>query len=414
MSGPRTIVVGCGVVGAACAHWLSDAGCDVTMIDEGAFGGGCSAGNCGLICPSHVLPLALPGALGTALRMSLRRNAPLRVGLRFDPRLWRWLLRFAGCCRWERAWRGADALHPLLQESRRQYEALARELDFEFEPRGCLFVHSHREGFEDFRQVSDALRERFGLVSTALDGQELVAREPSLVEGLAGAWFFEDDAHMRPDRLMTAWRTRLASMGVEILERTEALAIEHGTGRARGVRSSAGAHPAEAIVFATGAWTPRLHRLLGVSLPIVPGKGYSLTSQSPAGAPRIPIIFEEERVAVTPMRSGFRLGSTMEFTGFDESMPEPRLELLRAAARKHLRITHSPLREERWFGWRPMTPDGLPFIDRLPHWSNVYVAAGHNMIGMASGPATGRLVADLVCARAPWTDPAPYRLAGRC
>ena len=110
------------------------------------------------------------------------------------------------------------------------------------------------------------------------------------------------------------------------------------------------------------------------------------------------------------MRTGYRLGSTMEFAGYDESLNRRRLAILTDAARLYLHEpTCEPVREE-WWGWRPMTPDSLPVIDRSPALGNVWVAAGHNMLGLSMAPATGKLVAELLTGRAPHLDPAPYRL----
>src|SRR5262249_26423119 len=118
--------------------------------------------------------------------------------------------------------------------------------------------------------------------------------------------------------------------------------------------------------------------------------------------------FEEHRVAVTPMRTGYRLGSTMEFAGYDTRLRPERLELLREAARVYLREPYAEPVEEEWYGWRPMTPDGIPVIDRSPALGNVHIPAGHNMLGVAMAPATGKLVAELLGGRTPHVDPSPY------
>jgi D-amino-acid dehydrogenase len=166
--------------------------------------------------------------------------------------------------------------------------------------------------------------------------------------------------------------------------------------------------PADAFVLATGALTPLWGRHLGCRIPIQPGKGYSLTMPRPARCPRVPLIFEEHRVAVTPMRSGYRLGSTMEFAGYDTTLNRRRLGLLKEAAAHYLHEPFCDPVEEEWYGWRPMTYDGKPIIDRSPALPNVLIAAGHNMLGLSMAPATGRLVAELLGGREPHIDPAPY------
>jgi D-amino-acid dehydrogenase len=181
----------------------------------------------------------------------------------------------------------------------------------------------------------------------------------------------------------------------------------------RRLTTSQGELPADLIVFATGAWTPRLHRLLRQPVAIQPGKGYSLTMPRPRVCPRHPMIFEEHRVAVTPLASAYRVGSTMEFAGYDTSLNPARLKLLTDGAAIYLRDPVAEPILEAWYGWRPMTPDGLPFVGRLPGYDNAWLAAGHGMLGVSMSPATGRLVAELIAGDSPHLDPAPYSVGRR-
>ena len=163
-------------------------------------------------------------------------------------------------------------------------------------------------------------------------------------------------------------------------------------------------------MVAAGAWTPLLNRELGCRVPIQPGKGYSMTMPRPAVCPKIPLIFPETRVAVTPFQSGYRLGSTMEFAGYDESLRPERLQLLKDGSEAYLQEPYCEPVLEKWFGWRPMTYDSLPIIDRSPSYENVLIAAGHNMLGLSMATATGKLVAELAGGRTPHVDPSPYRV----
>jgi D-amino-acid dehydrogenase len=151
-----------------------------------------------------------------------------------------------------------------------------------------------------------------------------------------------------------------------------------------------------------------LNRILQCPLPIQPGKGYSLTLPRPTLCPRSPMIFEEHRVAISPMQSGFRVGSTMEFAGYDTSLNADRLRMLRESADLYLKEPLTRPAFEEWWGWRPMTPDGLPFIGRTPAFDNVYLAAGHGMLGVSMAPATGKLVVELLSGQSSHLDPAPY------
>jgi len=252
------------------------------------------------------------------------------------------------------------------------------------------------------------LRENFGLAATRYDRQALTNLEPALKSGLAGAWHYLTDGHLRPDKLLSSWRNLLIGQGVAIHEHCEFQGFIRRENRADAIRTSTGEMTADAFVVAAGAWTPRLKLQLGCRIPIQPGKGYSLTMAWPKLCPKIPLIFEEHRVAVTPMQSGYRLGSIMEFAGYDTTLRQSRLDLLRAGASHYLQEPTAEPILESWYGWRPMTYDSIPIIGRSPALSNVYLAAGHNMLGLSMAPATGKLIAELANGQTPHIDPTPY------
>jgi D-amino-acid dehydrogenase len=409
----RVIVVGGGVIGAACAYYLARSGWAVEVVDRGTFGAGCSHANCGFVCPSHVLPLAEPGAVGRTLKALLKKNSPFTIKPRLSPALWTWLLRFAFRCNRRDMMQAGQAIQALLKSSRVLYDELMRDepLDCEWETRGMLFVLQSRRGMDHYAETDRLLRESFDMGAERFDGDALLALEPALKPGLAGGWLYRCDAHLRPDRLMTAWRRVLERRGVRIHENCDMNGFLREGGRARAVVTSAGERPADAFVVATGALTPLLNRHLGCKIPIQPGKGYSITMPRPAICPAFPLIFEEHRVAVTPMKSGYRLGSTMEFAGYDTTLNRGRLALLKEGARHYLQEPYCDPVEEEWYGWRPMTPDSVPIIDRSPACANVLIAAGHNMLGLSMAPATGKLVTELLGGTVTHLDPSPYSLA---
>jgi D-amino-acid dehydrogenase len=415
----RAVVIGGGVIGVACAYFLREHGWQVTIVDRGRIGGGCSHGNCGFVSPSHVLPLAEPGAVRRALASMLKKNSPFHIKPRLDWRLWSWLFRFARRCNSTDMLTSGRACHALLESSRLLYqELITREaLACEWQREGLLFVYDTRLGFDAYAHTDEILAEHFGLPARRIEGDALTEFEPALRPGLAGAFFYEEDSHLRPDRLMAEWRRVLAERGVDIVEDCEFQGFDESasnsvnTRRASRAITSQGGLAADVFIVATGAWTPLLARQVGCRLPIQPGKGYSMTMPRPAICPRIPMLLMEHRVGVTPMHSGYRLCSTMEFAGYDTSLRRARLELLRRGAAACLRDPYCEPVEEEWYGWRPMTYDSVPVIDRSPKYDNLYLAAGHNMLGLSMAPATGKLVAELVVGDAPHVDPGPYGIA---
>ena len=419
------VIVGGGVIGAASAHFLARAGRAVTVLDAGRFGAACSHGNCGLLTPSHVLPPAEPGVIGEALRNLFKKDAPLRLAPRVDPGLWRWMLDFARRCNEPAALAAGRGTRPLLTSSRALYDDLAgRELDCEFAPRGLLFAFRSAAAFEAFGHTNDLLTKHFDAAARRVGPGELADFEPALLPGLAGGWFYESDAHLRPDTLMRSWRASLEAAGVTIREGVTVTGVAADNGRVTAVRTDAGDVPASAAVIAAGALTPRFRSALGCRVPVAPGKGYSLVMTladhgiRPESVPSRPLLLPEVRVAVTPHPDSeggpaVRLGSVMEFAGYNATVPRKRLNLLTGGASKFLDLPSEPPADDapgdRWAGWRPMTPDGLPLIGPAPSGvGGLFVAAGHNMLGLSMAPATGKLVAELVTGATPHLDPAPY------
>lgn len=410
----QAVVIGGGVIGTASAYYLNRAGWDVTVLEQNTVGSGASHANCGYVSPSHILPLAGPGVLGRTLKAMLSPNSPFSIRPRFDPALWSWLLRFARRCNSRDLLEAGRAIQALLNESRRLYDELfaTESLDVEWQTRGLLFVFRSRAGMEHYAHTDDLLGREFGLHAVRYDGDAVSDLEPALKRGLGGGWHYVNDAHLRPDKLMSEWRRLLQSRGVVFREQCEFREFVPEKSLVVQARTSQGDFSADAFVVATGAWTPRLNQQLGAAIPIQPGKGYSMTMARPTPCPTIPLMFEEHRVAVTPMQSGYRLGSIMEFAGYDSSLRPERLDMLRAGASHYL---HQPTAEpvvERWYGWRPMTPNSLPIIDRTRRYENVVLAAGHNMLGLSMAPATGRHVAELLCGKTPSITPGPYAFPG--
>ncbi len=406
----RVVIVGGGVIGAACAYYLSGDGWKVTILDRGDFGKGCSYANCGYVCPSHVLPLAAPGGVSKTLKAMLSGNSPFYIKPRLSWSLFSWLWRFARRCNVHDMMNAATAIHALLNSSRRLFDDWLRDemLECEWDTHGLLFVFRTDEAMRHYAETDRLLREHFNVPAKRFDGAGLNQIEPALKPGLAGGWLYESDAHLRPDRLMSSLRSILQNRGVEIREHCEVAGISRLHRSAIALNTANGPIPGDAFVFATGAWTPLLSKHLGCRIPIQPGKGYSITMNRPAICPAYPMIFEEHRVAITPMQTGYRIGSTMEFAGYDSTLNRKRLELLREGASHYLLEPFGKNVLEEWYGWRPMTTDSKPIIDRSPAWDNVWIAAGHNMLGLSMAPATGKLIAEMLGERTPHIDPEPY------
>ncbi|MBI1347950.1 FAD-dependent oxidoreductase [bacterium] len=404
------LVVGSGIIGIACAHYLNQAGLKVTVIDRATIGSGCSHGNCGYICPSHVLPLTEPGAISTAFKSLFQPRSPFRVQPRFSPALWNWMWQFARRCHHAQMLSAGRHLQAILDSSLQEYRRLIAEtaLECEWTENGLLYVLQTSHGMAEFAKTDRLLTTEFGVQARRFEGSELTTLEPALKPGLAGAFHYPGDISIRPDLLNANWAQWLQQSGVKFVENCELVSLRRTAGAISSLLTSQGELRADRVVFATGALSARLSETLNCRIPIEPGKGYSVTMTRPRICPRYPMLFPEHRVGVSPFKTGYRLGSMMEFAGFNTSIPDHRIQQLRDSARPYLLEPFADGELERWYGWRPMTWDSLPIIGRVPRLANAYLATGHNMLGVSLATATGRLIRELLLKETPHIDPVAF------
>jgi D-amino-acid dehydrogenase len=376
---PDVIVVGGGAVGACCALELVRRGAQVTLLERGPqLASGCSAGNAGLICPSHSNPISNPVSLRNGLRWMWRRDSPFY--LRPRPAALPWLARFArAASRWEA---GAAAIRALSVPGLELHAQLGEELGTSFERLGTLNVYATPEGLEGGAREG----ERSGLHFSVLDAAQTRELEPSLAGPVVGAVHYPDEGRVDPKRFVEAVGRAAGDDGVEIRTGTEVHSLDE-------LR-------ADTVVVAAGAWSRTL-----VDLPLEGGKGYHIDFERTDGDPRIPAWVQETWTIATPLPDCLRLSGTLELAGLDLSISQPRVDAIRRGGERWFRGLAGRPVLETWAGLRPCLPDGLPAIGWL---DRVVVATGHAMKGVSLAPITGRLVAQLVAGEQPDHDLAQF------
>lgn len=405
------LIIGGGAIGLACAHELVKSGCTVRIIEKATVGAGASHGNCGLVFVSDLPPLCVPGVIGHELMRTLQGTSPLTIKPRLDPSLAGWLLRFAAHCTARHRRHAMRARERLLHLSDNLLKELItdEQFDCEYAQRGVLMAFMDPRALEGYA-ATNRLLAPFGLAADYYDRQAVQALEPALCDRVCGGWLHPRDSHLRPAWLVAAWHRKLRREGVRFVENCPLEHLEIRGAEAVAARTPTGRFTADQFVLAAGAWSPRIGRQLGLRLPIQPGKGYSITMQRPAMSVSRPCYLVERSVVVTPWPSGYRLGGTMEFAGFDDRLTEKRLAHITRSAAAYLKTPVGEQVVERWTGLRPMTPDDLPVIDRARTPRNLLVATGHGMLGISMATGTGRLITDLVLGRPPAVDPSPYSM----
>lgn len=392
------LVIGGGIVGVCTAYFLAENGIDVALLERDEICSGASYGNAGLIVPSHSVPLPAPGVVEKGLKWLLDPESPLYIRFRFDLELLSWFWKFWRFCTEEHLRRCLPLLIPMQQESLKLFERFAESgMDFGFKRKGTMTVFNTEKTFEE--GISEAeLLGRYGIEFEVLKKEETLEKEPLLKESIVGGIYFPGDAHLDPARFVSALAEIAMQKGVKVLTRTEVVELRVKGKLIDSVITTKGEWKADTVILAAGAWSPNLVSKLGIKLPIQPAKGYSITFYEPDYAPSLPLMLSEVRVAVTPLNGRLRFGGTLELAGLDLSINQRRVEAIRRGASQYLPSVKGK-REEAWRGLRPCTPDGLPVIGCPKKLDNLIIASGHGILGVSLGPITGKLVAQMICAK---------------
>lgn len=392
------LVVGGGVVGLACAHYLGRAGLTVTVLERDRLGSGASRGNAGEICPDLVEPLGAPGVAIKALTGVFRPDSPLWINPVPSIPLLRFLagLGLRSTARHHGA--GAAALAALAEDTFALFEELeALGVDGGADKDGFLFAYPSDEdtahGLAGFRRLGAPVASH-----GVLRGAGLAEAEPALGPAARAGFLVERQWAVDPGQFVDTLAERLRRDGAELVEGARVTAVRDGAERVE-VRTTAGTYQADSVVIAAGVWSREVCASLGVRVEVAAGKGYSFSVPAES-LPRRLVHLGSARAVLAPLGKGVRVAGTMEFDRDPDRFRQGRVEALVAAARPYLPGADWERREQEWMGPRPMTPDGLPLIGPVPGRPRVLLATGHNMLGLMLAPATGRLVAGLVTGEA--------------
>ncbi|MEL0029991.1 MAG: D-amino acid dehydrogenase [Betaproteobacteria bacterium] len=412
----KVIVIGAGVIGTTSAWFLAREGHEVEVVDADKGSGlVTSFANGGQISVSQAEPWANPGAPLKIIKWLGREDAPLMFRMRADSRQWSWAFRFLIECLPSRTLKNTLAILKLGIYSRERLQHLRREeqLNYHQIEKGILQLHTDEQEFEKANlRLAELLS--YGLDMSVCDAAKIIEIEPALRQStipFVGATYAADDesgdAHLFTRELEQVARSKL---GVNFHFDSPVVGFLGSGERISGIRvadefGKTYVKSADAYVVATGSSTSGLMAPLGISLPIFPVKGYSLTAPilDEALAPTVCLTDENGKIAMSRLGDQLRMAGTAELNGFDLSISDVRCRGILDRVRRFFPEGIDYDESRPWAGLRPTTPSNIPYIGRTKY-SNLFLNAGHGTLGWTLSCGSSAALADIVSGRRPDLD----------
>jgi D-amino-acid dehydrogenase len=408
------LIIGGGIIGLSSAFYLKQEGFDVTVIDQGNLSDGCSYGNAGYVCPSHFVPMAAPGIVKQGLKWMFNSKSPFYVQPRLNSDLINWGWNFVRKANRKHVERSVVPMRDISLLSKKLYEEWTTlpGFDFAWEPKGLLdLFKTAANAHHGEKAVQEACD--LGLDARMLNSQEVAAMFPGVKLDILGAVYYGCDTQLYPNKLMGDLKNYLQQNGVHF-ELNRAV-----TGFTSSGNTITAVHAGDAVfnpghvVLAAGVWSGAIAKHLHIKMPMVGGRGYSVTLENAPYKFTYPVLLSEARVAISPMNGNkLRFGGTMEITGTQTPPRFNRVQGILESVTRYFPEYKVPMPPEKsiWYGYRPCSADGLPYIGNISRYKNLTVGTGHSMLGLSLGAGTGKLVSELVAGKKTTMDLAPFRV----
>lgn len=411
----KVVIIGGGIMGVCSAYFLNKEGHEVTIIDKSNFSSGASFVNAGYITPSHIISLAAPGIITKGLKWMFNPSSPFYVKPRLDKDFLQWAWAFKRSSTKQKVAQSIPVIKDINILSRELYIAMksSGDLDFHYEHKGLLMAYKHdKAGEQEWEVGKKAIQ--LGLKVENLTAKEVEILEPKANLNIKGAVYFHSDAHMTPGGFMKNMLAYLKSQGVAILAEEEVKDIIISNNSIKKVITNKQEITADEFVMAAGSWSPLISKKLGIKMLLQPGKGYRINVAQETNI-TIPAVLLEAKVAVTPMNGFTRFSGTMEIDKINHKINPIRVNAIANSASEYykgLQISTED-KEAAQCGLRPVTPDGLPYIGKTTQYNNLTFATGHAMMGWSLGPATGKLVSEIISNQKSSLDLNPFQVQRR-
>jgi D-amino-acid dehydrogenase len=402
------IVLGAGIVGTSIAVHLAKRGGAVALIDRGGPGEGTSYGNAGIIEGNTIFPPAFPSDWTTLASIALKRSPIANYHLSFLPQVAPWLAAFRAASQPSRLIETARIIRPLMSRAVGEHEALSVEAGATKYLRRTGWLKLYRSDTAFAAQARELeLAATFGIANVPLDRNGALTLEPSLAPVFRHAVHWTGAMSVsNPLALTRAYAARFAALGG--LSFTGDARTLHRADPYWRVDTASGPLDAGDVVVALGPWTPDLIGPLGLKLPLAVKRGYHrhFRTQGNAGLSR-PVLDAEHGYIITPMEQGIRITTGAEFAARDAPPTPVQFDRVLPRARELFPLGE-PIEQQPWLGARPCFADSRPVISCAPGQRGLWLAYGHGHWGLTLGPATGRLLSEMMTGTTPFCDPQPY------
>ena len=407
----RIAVVGAGILGICTALSLKRQGFEVTLFDGQGLAQGCSKGNAGHFATEQVFPLADKRLLLQLPKMMLSPTGPFRINAAYFFKALPWFTRFILNMRHSKALQHTRTLRSLNETALEAYhELLANsQLKHLICKQGSLLLFESTSDKEIQRQFQ-AYRNQ-GVAVDLLNPKQVTELEPHLSTRVKAALHFTHVGHTcDPERFAIELAREFQQLGGKFVQQNVTALLPHPSGVQ--IKYKSGNERYHKAVLAAGVWSKSLLSPLGYKVPLEAERGYHLMIGQRNLLSR-PVASAERKFIMTPMASGLRLSGTVEFAGIDADMNEARAAALLPHAKtllKHLQFQTVDACD-KWMGCRPSLPDSLPVIGQAPNHPHLYLAFGHQHLGLTQGAITAKLITELLSGQTPSLDLKPFSLS---
>lgn len=394
----NVVIIGGGIIGLSVAYYLRKSGIEVSVVDDGNITDGCSFGNIGYVSPSHFIPLATPGIIKQGIKWMMSSSSPFYIKPRLDIDLVRWGMAFKRSASASLVEKNAPHLNNLLQLSRSLVADLKKDLaDFDLVEKGVFMLYKSAVTGRHEKEMAEQA-EVYGLKTMICNASQVQDHETETEVDVAGGVLYLDDCHLNPAKLMQALYKRLQEMGVLFYLNAAVTDFACNGNRITAVVSNTEPIAADEVIIANGSWMGKLAKLLGIQMLMQPGKGYSFDYKGLEQNLKYPSILVDDRVATAPIGQWLRIGGTMEMSGHSKAVLPKRVTAIYNSFNKYYPKMNLPVPDvsKAWYGYRPVTPDGMPYIGRHSRYQNLTFAGGHAMMGVCCATGTGVLVDEII------------------